>query len=95
VTVGIQVTQASVNAQIGSLALQMRNACRAGVEFQEWILTLGASGLEALGFSSADATTALNMASYLNTMGAVFFGTAAQTPAFNFDNALAGLYGGN
>ena len=62
----------------------------------------GLAYLESIGYSNvsnpanpgsiSDAQYALNMISYLNTMAAVYFGTAAQTPAFNFHQQLSQLW---
>jgi hypothetical protein len=54
----------------------------------------GLATLEALGYSAADAQTALNMISSLNTMAGVYFGTATQATAFNFDNQLSQMWAG-
>jgi hypothetical protein len=42
----------------------------------------------------SDAALALSTISYLNTVAAVYFGTAAQTPAFNFNNQLSQVWAG-
>jgi hypothetical protein len=64
----------------------------------------GLTALENIGFSNAanpdnpggvsDAQWALNAIAYLNTVAAVFFGTATQAAEFDFNNALAPLWGG-
>jgi hypothetical protein len=92
--IGMQNTAASVNMRAGALAIQLRNVCQDMKNFQEWILTLGETGLDQLGFTPADATSILNAVSYMNTISSVFFGTGTQGTVFDFDNALAALYGG-
>ena len=42
----------------------------------------------------SDSQLALSMISYLNTVAGVYFGTAAQTPAYNFDQQLSSLWAG-
>ena len=88
------LTEAGLNGQLGNVAVTLRNACQQAVNFFEGVNGLGAAGLEALGFAAADATAFLAAANYMQTVGAVYYGTAAQTPAFNFDNALAAARGG-
>ena len=40
----------------------------------------------------SDAQYALNMISYLNTVAGVYFGTATQGTAFNFDQQLSQMW---
>lgn len=93
--VGIQPQVGQVNQQIGQIAINLRNACRDAANFQEWAVSTGLAGLETIGFTPGDAQSLLNMAGYLNTVAGIYTGQAAQTPSFNFDNALSGLWGGN
>jgi hypothetical protein len=95
-TVGIPLAAATVNAQISNVALAMR-----GVMEQVSHLSKNVNGqgnglavLEAAGFTAPDAATALAAISYLETVAAVYFGTAAQTPAFSFDQELSQWWGG-
>lgn len=65
----------------------------------------GLAYLESVGFSAApnpanpsgesDAQYALNMLSFMNTVAGVYFGTATQTPAFNFDQELSQVWAGH
>ena len=43
----------------------------------------------------SDAELAQTMISYENTVAQVYFGAAAQTPAFNFDQELSQVWGGH
>jgi hypothetical protein len=62
----------------------------------------GLAYMQSIGYSNAanpanpnnksDAQLALDMLSYLNTVAAVYFGTVAQTPAFNFHQQLSMLW---
>ena len=54
----------------------------------------GLAYLESLGYSPADAATALSVISYLNTVAGVYFGTATQTPAYNFNQQLSEVWAG-
>jgi hypothetical protein len=93
-TVGTQPTQATINQQLTAMALAMRTDLRNISNFQEYVVSLGLAGLEALGFAPADAQLVLNMASYMNTIAGVYFGTITQNSDFDFDNALCGLWAG-
>lgn len=42
--------------------------------------------------NKSDAQLALDMIGYLNTIASVYFGTAAQTPAYNFHQQLSMLW---
>jgi hypothetical protein len=94
VAIGSQDNVAQVNATISAYALQLRNLMDQIREQQEFIVGLGLTGLEAMGFSSGDAQSILNMWSYMNTVSGVYYGTVTQGSLFDFDNALSGLWGG-
>jgi hypothetical protein len=93
--VGAQASEGSINSTLTQLALGLRDQCAQVLNFSEWVNGLGVAGLEALGFSAADAQTALNLADYMATIAGVYKGTATQGTAFNFDNALSVLWGGS
>jgi hypothetical protein len=93
-SVGNQASTGSINSQLSSMAISLRNILTSVEQFQEFVVAQGQSGLEALGYDSTDATTVLNMASYMNTVAGVYFGTATQGTQFDFDNALCGLWAG-
>lgn len=90
------VNASYLNAALGQLATGLRNACQAIEPFWALVNSLGTAGLEAapVSMSVADATAFFSAANYLQTMAAVYYGTAAQSPAFNFDSALAVARGG-
>ena len=88
------LTQGGLNGQLGSIAVTLRNACQQAADFFEGVNALGTSGLEGLGFTSGDATAFLAAANYMQTVAAVYYGTAAQPSDFDFDNALAAARGG-
>ena|SRR5215467_6712228 len=81
-----QLSTSFINTTIGNLAVNWRNSANDVIEFAQIINQEGSSGLQALGFTPADATTILNATNHLLTNAQVYFGLAAQTPAFNFDN---------
>lgn len=94
------LTQASVNAYAAQMALQMRNTCQQSLAFNAAIVALGLAGLEAIGFSPADAQTMINMAADMAQVAGVYNGTVQSggtggTGAilFNFQNALTALTG--
>lgn len=92
--IGNQASVAGINSQLTSYAVQLRNLCDQIKIFNEFIGTLGAAGLETLGFASADATAVVNTAAIMNTVSALYYGTATQATDYDFDNALSGLWAG-
>jgi alkylhydroperoxidase family enzyme len=99
VTVGFQLSQQQINQQAGQLATGLRDWARGAGDFHTAIDALGAddtaraTALTALGFTSDDATELVYLANVINTVAAVYYGTAAQTPPFSFDSALSPLWG--
>jgi hypothetical protein len=93
-TAGQQVASTTIDNKLTTLAVALRNDCQAIANFQEYVVSLGLAGLEAAGYSAADAQTVLNIASYLNTIAGVYKGTATQAAAFDFSNATCGLWAG-
>jgi|SRR5215472_12792721 len=95
--VGQQSTDTQINGLLSLLSANMRNVCTQMKNLNEQI-NGGGNGLaylESLGFSAADANSVIQYIGYFNTLSGVYFGTATQTPAFNFDNQLAALWAGN
>jgi len=84
----------TLNSQLGVAAVGLRNAAQQALELFALTNELGAAGLEAIGFATADATAFVTAVSYLNTVAEVYYGSAAQPTDFNFDNALAGTRAG-
>lgn len=74
-----------INTTIGELATRKRNLETDVIEFAQILNQQGSAGLQAIGFTAGDATTLLNAINHLLTNAQVYFGLAAQTPAFNFD----------
>jgi hypothetical protein len=93
-TIGTQATSTTINNTLTQYAIQLRDICQDITNLQQYLVTLGTAGIEALGYDPADAASVQQMASYLATIAGVFAGTATQASEFNFGNALSGLYAG-
>jgi hypothetical protein len=96
VSVGAQMSSATVNQSITSLSVAMRNVMTAVAN-----LSLNVNGqgdglefLEGLGFDSGDAQSALNAISYLNTVAQVYFGQAVQDSDYDFNQQLSQFWAG-
>ena len=85
-----------INAPLGALAAQLRAAADAILREWSYIQKLGVPGLEATPYSldPATAQATFDAYSYLSTVAKIYYGQADQTPAFNFDDALALARGG-
>ena len=105
--VGATVGSDQVNNIITSLAVQLRNVMQ---EIRNLDLSVNGQGqglayLESIGFSSgpnpanpggeSDAALAQTTISYLHTVAQVYFGAAAQSPAYNFDQQLSSVWAGH
>lgn len=104
-SVGVQPTSATINNQLTSIAVQLRNAMTAinqlNTQVTNGVLGDGQATLESYGFSSDDATAALALIGYFNQAAQVYygelqFGGTGGTGAaeFNLDNALSVLWAG-
>jgi hypothetical protein len=92
---GVQPTQAQVNQNAGALALNLRSAMQAIVNFQAWLAaTQTAASLEALGFSAADAATLISSVGNMSTLASIYAGTATQPATFNYEANSNALWGG-
>lgn len=104
--VGAVIGSGQVDNIITALAVRLRDVMR---QISNLNLAVNGQGtglayLESLGYSGtanpanpggvSDAALALSVISYLNTCAAVYFGTAAQTPPYNFDQQLSGVWAG-
>jgi hypothetical protein len=111
--VGTQPTNATIDNQLTAMSLQLRNLMQAAVNLSTQVngTGQGLAVLEGYGYSSAanagnpgdisDASYALQMIAYLNTVAEVYFGNVQQggsggtgAVTFNFNNALAELWNG-
>lgn len=95
-SVGNQPTVSGLNAELGALAVNLRNQLQQVQNLFEYLVAIGgATGLETIGFDTADANLYFNTMSYLSTVAQVFYGTATQASEFDFDNAICQAYGGS
>ena len=104
--VGAVIGSSQVDNIITALAVDMRNIMQQVVNLNLAVNGQGAglAYLQSIGYSNAsnpanpgsvsDAALALSMIGYLNTMAGVYFGTAAQTPAYNFNQQLSEIWAG-
>lgn len=95
-TVGTQLSKNQIDTLISNYATQMRNLMEA---VQDLSLNVngqgnGAAVLEVAGYDSGDATQTIAAISYLNTVAAVYFGTATQATDFNFNQELSQYWAG-
>jgi hypothetical protein len=104
--VGAPVGSSQVDNIITALAVRLRDTARQIYNLNLAVNGQGAGQayLELIGYGSApnpanpggvsDAELALSVIGYLNTIASVYFGTAAQTPAYNFDQQLSEVWAG-
>ncbi len=102
-TVGNNFSSDAINQLISGYSVQMRTLMTA---IQNLSLNVngqaaGLAFLEAAGYDSADAQTALNAISYLNTVAGCYFGTVQQggtggngAVAFDFNQQLSQYWAG-
>jgi hypothetical protein len=105
-SVGQQADKSTIDQQITAYSVALRNACQAITNLSVQVNGQGSglTYLENIGYSNtansenpggiSDAQLAENLISYLNTVAALYFGTAAQTPAFNFNQELSQTWAG-
>ena len=104
--VGATIGSGQVDNIITALAVRLRDTCR---QISNLSVAVNGQGqglayLESIGYSStanpanpggiSDAQYAQNMISYLNTVSAVYFGTATQGSEFNFNQQLSMVWAG-
>lgn len=94
--IGFQTNQSisQLNADLGRNAVALRDACQNAIQFFQGVNSLGVPGLEAIGFSPQDAQDLFDAANHMQTVAALYYGTATQAVAFNFDNSLSEARGG-
>lgn len=105
-SVGSSIGSDQISNVITSLSVNLRNIMQQISNLNTAVNGQGAglAYLESIGYTStanpanpgsiSDAQYALNMIAYLNTMAEVYYGTTAQTPAFNFDQELSQMWAG-
>lgn len=104
--VGAVIGSDQVSNIITALAVNLRDVMQRIANLNLAVNGQGAglAYLQSIGFSNtanpanpggvSDAALALSMISYLNTMSAVYFGTAAQGTMFNFNQQLSEVWAG-
>ena len=104
--VGAVIGHDQINNLITSLAVRMRDLMQ---DVGELDLMVNGQGnglawLEGIGFDGtpnpanpggkSDAAYALDIISYMHTVAGVYFGTATQATAYNFNQALSAVWAG-
>lgn len=104
--VGASIGMDQMNNMITSAAVHLRDVMQviSNLNLSVNGQSQGLNYLISIGYSNtpnaanpggiSDAAYALSMISYLNTVCAVYFGTAVQTPAFNFHQQLSQMWAG-
>jgi hypothetical protein len=82
-----------LNSMAAQYAGQYRSVSEQVMDLQDYVTAQGSAGLQALGFSSADATAFITQVSYLANIAGVIQGTATVASPFNFVNELIALTG--
>jgi len=95
-SVGRQTTSSEYDQLITSVSVLVRDAMRAAYNLSRQVNGQGngLAVLEAAGYGAEDAAVAQAAISYLNTVAGVYFGNAAQSSAFDFDQELSQYWGG-
>ena len=93
--VGNEASEGGVNASLTDLSLALRDFMNDVQEQYQFLNKLGASGLQALGFSPADAGQVLQMIDYMGTLQQIYTGQTTQPSLFNFEDALCSLWAGS
>lgn len=91
---GQQPTVDLLNNQLTACALTMRDLMQKASDLNLQIGKLGSAGVVALGTDQATADDIVAKAAVLNTVAAVYYGTATQATEYDFNDALATLRAG-
>lgn len=94
-TIGTPTNQGNVNQDLTALSVEWRDLASATLQKQAYYNKLGVTGLQALGFSPADAQSVLDAINHMATCAQVYKGIATQPATFNFEDSLTGLWGGS
>jgi hypothetical protein len=92
--VGTQTSSVTMDQQMTYLAQQLREVMQKISNLSMFVngQGTGLATLEAIGYNAEDAAAAQSMLSYLNTVAAIYFGTATQPSEFNFNQELSQLW---
>ena len=92
--IGNQPTVGGINDRAGHLTVRWHELAEDMLDFATGpASTLSVADLQALGFTFADATAMAAAIVSMGTFAGVYFGTGAQTVAFNYDTAFLPLRG--
>lgn len=99
--VGTQPSETGLNQSLTTFAVALRNLLQDVGNFTLQVQNMGTAGLEAVGFSPADAAAFLSACGYLSTIAGVYHGTVQQggtggtgATTFDFNNQLSALWAG-
>lgn len=94
-SVGGQISTATVNQALTDLSVGMRNLMTQVQDTYQYVTASGGiTFLEGLGYTAADAQSVMTYLGYMNSVAAVYFGSGTQATASNFNAALAVLWAG-
>lgn len=99
---GNQQDPAALNGQLSSMSIQLRQIMQALKNYTEWFNQLGITNVETLfSLDSTDAATVSTLVNYMTALQEIYYGQLQQggtggtgAAEFDFDNALAILWGG-
>jgi len=91
-SVGGQAGSGIVDQRLTDLATAKRDWAYRVQNLQKQYGTLAA--LQAVGYSLADAQTALSFINFMNNLASVYYGTGIQASPSNYDVAFAPLWAG-
>lgn len=91
---GLQPTVLGINSALTANAVAMRQLMQEISNLNLQVSQQGLTGLTGIGYSAADAQSVISMAALMNNVAAVYFGTATQATANNYNTGLAPLWAG-
>ena len=93
--IGNQSTAGQLNSMLARYVSQIDTVMASIATLQAYVVAVGADGLQNLSnpFTAADATDFINAVNYLNTMAALWYGSAGQADPYDFQNQLHSMLG--
>jgi len=92
--IGNQPTVGGINGRAGNLTVRWQKLAADMLDFATGpASTLNAAALQALGFSVPDSATMVAVIVDMGNFAGVYYGTLAQTVAFNYDAAFLPVRG--
>lgn len=94
-TVGTQISSSQIDNQISTIAVQLRNLMVSMQNLYENVngQSAGLAFLEGIGYSPADAQSALTAISLMNTLALVYEGEAAASQ-YNYNQTFSQYWAG-